>query len=92
MKLALMFHDIGCCLTDCLVRQCTCEVEPVFEEVQGAPREVLLNAASREGRTLADGRYVWVFLGLEHSDDGGFAAQYLTYSRANDEAAEEDEP
>ncbi len=83
MKLAYMFHDITCCITDCLVRQCTCGVEPVVEEVQGGAQEALREAAETEGTTLPDGRLVHYFLGIEEGEDG-YVAQFLAEGGEDD--------
>jgi hypothetical protein len=78
-----MFHDITCCITDCLVRYCTRDVQPVIEEVDGGPEAALEEAAETEGTFLPDGRFVQLFLGIDEAENG-YVAQFMTDGECDD--------
>ncbi len=88
MRTAYLFHDDTCCLTDCLVRACTCGVAPVpGPEV---PNEGTAEAVAQElvGCIRDDGASVdWLSPRVDE-ENGTLLFHFIT-SR-NGEAEDED--
>ena len=89
MKTAYLFHSDRCCLTDCLVRACTCRVVP--EPGPDAPSEVaaLDEGAKLVGSVRAGGVEVRALSGKVDEKDSVLHLHFLTRRTAEHDEDED---
>ena len=78
MKTAYLFHSNRCCITDCLVRSCTCGVKPVAGQDATNASAALDFASECVGGELDGG--IWVDRLSETVDekDGVLTLHFIT--------------
>jgi hypothetical protein len=89
MKTAYLFHSDRCCLTDCLVRACTCKAAP--EPGPDAPsEEAALDEGAKLVGTVRRGVEVRALSGKVDEMNGALHLHFLTRRTAEDDEDEDE--
>lgn len=85
MKASLVYHSDTCCRFDCLVRHCTCQVEPVVVEVATDFADTVRQAAGFVGDVVGGDLVVEDLRYWEQTENGALLEFVTTRLVAEEE-------